>query len=72
MPEEDGCSLMRRIRARERITGGRLKAVALTAFADKEHESEALNAGFDAFIGKPLRPQMFAQTISDLVRYSNP
>jgi two-component system CheB/CheR fusion protein len=54
MPVEDGYSLIRRIRSAQIHADGRLAAIALTAFADKEHEDKAYAAGFDGFLGKPL------------------
>lgn len=49
MPEEDGISLIKSIRAKGDIT----KAVALTAFADNYYEKTALDSGFDMFLKKP-------------------
>ena len=49
MPGEDGISLIKSIRKE----GDNTKAVALTAFADVEHEREALQSGFDMFLKKP-------------------
>jgi CheY-like chemotaxis protein len=46
MPGEDGYSLIRRLRARERETGGRIPAVALTAHARVEDRMMALSAGY--------------------------
>ena len=62
MPEEDGFSFMRRIRSQGMYDDAKLPAIALTAYADKEHEKSAMAAGFDAFIGKPLQPLVLLDT----------
>lgn len=49
MPEEDGITLIKSIRAE----GNNTKSVALTAFADTYYEKKALEAGFDMFLKKP-------------------
>jgi CheY-like chemotaxis protein len=56
MPGEDGLSLIRRIRQRSESRGGRLPAVALSAFARSEDREAALGAGFDDFVTKPAMP----------------
>ncbi len=53
MPLEDGLSLLKSIRETDDTT----KAVALTAFVDKDHEKEILEGGFDMFIKKPALPE---------------
>ena len=59
MPEEDGYSLIRRLRQ----MGGerKLPAIALTAYARKQDADEALVAGYDCHLPKPVAP-------ADLVR----
>jgi CheY-like chemotaxis protein len=66
MPVEDGYSFIRRVRELPPTEGGRTPAIALTAFADKEHERAALKAGFDVFMSKPLNSQLLAQNIRTL------
>jgi CheY-like chemotaxis protein len=57
MPGLDGRSAIRRLRALEaRVGGKRLPAAALTANAFAEDKTVSLQAGFDAFISKPLKP----------------
>lgn len=63
MPMEDGYSFMRRVRQLEASEGGKTPAIALTAFADREHEREAFAAGFDVFMSKPLNAARLADTI---------
>jgi CheY-like chemotaxis protein len=54
MPEEDGLSFIRRVRALPREESGRVPAVALTAYARLEDRTRALRAGFNAHVAKPV------------------
>lgn len=54
MPEEDGLSFIRRVRALPRDEGGRIPAVALTAYARLEDRTTALRAGFNSHVAKPV------------------
>jgi signal transduction histidine kinase/CheY-like chemotaxis protein len=55
MPGEDGISLIRKVRALPKAEGGKTLAVALTAYARTEDRSEALVAGFDMHVSKPVQ-----------------
>ena len=67
MPGRDGYQLIRELRQRE--TGGRhLPAIALTAFSRDRDRTLALEAGFDAHVGKPLRPQ---QLLAEILRITS-
>jgi CheY-like chemotaxis protein len=55
MPGEDGYALIREVRAQEPTDGGRLPAIALTAFASNADREEALARGFDAHLAKPAK-----------------
>ena len=68
MPGEDGYSLIKKIRDAEKKTGGRLPAVALTAFARTEDRFAALTAGFNMHVPKPVEPAELALVISRLVK----
>ncbi|MCX5794134.1 MAG: response regulator [Elusimicrobia bacterium] len=57
MPEEDGYSLMRRIRALRPQEGGQVPAAALTAYATAQNRAEALRAGFQIYLPKPVDPE---------------
>ena len=56
MPDEDGYSLIRRIRELPDALG-RTPAIALTAFARSEDRTRALLAGFKAHVPKPIDPR---------------
>jgi CheY-like chemotaxis protein/HPt (histidine-containing phosphotransfer) domain-containing protein len=55
MPELDGLQVVQAIRARERISGGHLPVIALTAGSRKEERERCLAAGMDDFLSKPIR-----------------
>jgi len=57
MPQEDGYSLIRRIRARKTQAGGNVPTAAVTAYARPEDVRHALAAGFDLHLAKPLEPR---------------
>lgn len=68
MPEEDGYSLLQRIRqlpARKKV-----KAIALTAFAKPEDRDRALSAGFQVYLSKPVDPHDLMSAIATLVNSS--
>lgn len=54
MPDEDGYDLIERVRALPEESGGRIPAVALTAFARAADRAKALLAGYDAHVTKPV------------------
>ncbi len=56
MPAEDGYSLIRKIRRLPPQQGGRVPAVALTAFGRMEDRVSALTAGFQMHLPKPVEP----------------
>ena len=57
MPEMDGIEATARIRAKERLSGGRQLVVALTAHAMKGDEEKCLAAGMDGYLTKPIRAE---------------
>jgi CheY-like chemotaxis protein len=55
MPELDGFEVARTIRDWERIVGGHLPVIALTARSQKEDRERCLAAGMDDYLAKPVR-----------------
>jgi signal transduction histidine kinase/CheY-like chemotaxis protein/HPt (histidine-containing phosphotransfer) domain-containing protein len=55
MPEMGGFEATARIREKEKISGGHIPIVALTARAMKGDREECLQAGMDAYVSKPLK-----------------
>jgi PAS domain S-box-containing protein len=66
MPDQDGYSLLRAIRALPQSEGGLVPAIALTAAATVEDRSRALRAGFQLHVGKPVHPAELARAIATL------
>ena len=71
MPEEDGLTFIRRLRRRSPARGGRVPAVALSAYARAEDRAAALAAGFDAFVAKPAVPDDLLAKIHETLRDSD-
>jgi PAS domain S-box-containing protein len=67
MPEEDGNSLIKKIRALPVEQGGAVSAIALTAYARNEDRAKALEAGFQLHISKPIEPVDFINQVTNLV-----
>ena len=68
MPDEDGYSFLRTLRALPPERGGGVPAVALTAYARPEDRVRALSAGFQMHVPKPVQPTELAAVIASLSR----
>jgi signal transduction histidine kinase/ActR/RegA family two-component response regulator len=66
MADEDGFSLMRRIRALPTTEGGRIPSVALTAFAREDDRKRAISSGYTTYLGKPVDPDALASAVAHL------
>ncbi|MBW4604929.1 MAG: PAS domain-containing protein [Calothrix sp. FI2-JRJ7] len=66
MPQINGYELIRRVRALPQ--GQKIPALALTAFAQKEDQEEALKAGFWEYISKPVDPLQLLATVTQLIQ----
>lgn len=67
MPRMDGFELIAAVREMQDRRASRVPAIALTAFSRKEDQQKALEAGFDEFLAKPLRPAVLLQTVQAIV-----
>ncbi len=72
MPEEDGYSLIRRIRLRSPEKGGIVPAVALTAYAKIGDRVSILAAGFQMYLSKPTDPKELVAVVGSLARRKEP
>ena len=69
MPGEDGYSLMRTLRRKERERRERrIPALAVTAFARKEDRQQALAASFDDHLPKPVDPDRLVAAVAMLAK----
>ncbi|HEY9858235.1 MAG TPA: ATP-binding protein [Candidatus Obscuribacterales bacterium] len=66
MPDEDGYSLLRQVRALKPENGGKIPAIALTAYARTQDRTAALLAGFQSHIAKPVEPAELIAVIANL------
>ena len=66
MPGEDGYALIRKVRARRAEQGGRVPAVALTAYGRSEDRAKVLSAGFQVHAGKPIEPGHLVGIVASL------
>ncbi len=67
MPIMDGLEATRAIRAGEENSGQHLPIIAMTAGAMKGDEQRCLESGMDAYISKPIAPELLFETIERLV-----
>ncbi|YAF98233.1 MAG: PAS domain S-box protein [Nodularia sp. CChRGM 3473] len=67
MPQTDGYMLMRELRKRSPEQGGNLPAIALTAYAGEMNQQQALSAGFQLHIPKPVDPEALVKAIVNLI-----
>jgi PAS domain S-box-containing protein len=68
MPEMDGYALIQQIRKRRHDQGGNLPAIALTAYAGEINQQQALAAGFQLHLTKPIEPDRLVGAIAALVK----
>jgi signal transduction histidine kinase len=69
LPVDDGYELIRAVRARG-LSPERLPAIALTAYARREDQRLALQAGFQAHVAKPVEPAELINVVADAARTS--
>jgi signal transduction histidine kinase len=66
MPEQDGFDLIRHVRTLPPEAGGRIPAVALSAYARAEDRRRALLAGFNIHVAKPVDPAELLVVVASL------
>ena len=66
MPDEDGYSLIRKLRQLEAQRGGKLPAIALTAYAASDDRRQALLAGFQMHLTKPVDAAELVAVVASL------
>jgi PAS domain S-box-containing protein len=68
MPDMDGYALIRRVRTWTLESGGQIPAIALTAFARSYDHQQALSAGFQVHLPKPLNSEKLIVAVAKLVQ----
>jgi PAS domain S-box-containing protein len=72
MPREDGYSLIRKVRALSSQEGGRVPAVALTAYGRAEDRVRSLSAGYNMHVPKPVDPGELTTIIASISGRTTP
>jgi len=73
MPDEDGFSLIGKIRDLPNEQGGTVPAIALTAYARAEDRVQMLRSGFQMHLAKPVEPAELVAAVANLAgRTRNP
>ena len=70
MPGVDGYDLIRRIRGLPAASGGKVPAIALTAYTRTEDRLQALRAGYDMHVPKPVELAELVAVAATVVRRS--
>jgi two-component system, sensor histidine kinase RpfC len=70
MPEMDGVALVREIRYLDAMSASYMQILMLTGDATEDARQEALSAGADAFMTKPIRPVEMQESIARLAEKS--
>lgn len=68
MPEEDGYTLIRRVRTQELPLGIHTPAIAMTGFARDSDRKRAIASGFQLHLSKPVNPCQLMSLILKLTR----
>jgi PAS domain S-box-containing protein len=71
MPERDGYELIQKIRQLAPENGGRIPAVALTAYARIEDRLRILSSGFQMHVTKPIEPAELLTVVASLANRNN-
>ncbi len=66
MPGKDGYDLIREVRSRAPEQGGKIPAVAVTAYARAEDRMRALASGFQMHVAKPVDPNELIAVVASL------
>ncbi|MBC1312168.1 PAS domain-containing protein [Trichormus variabilis PNB] len=66
LPGEDGYALIRNVRALSPELGGQIPAAALTAYAGYAEYAQALAAGFQMHLAKPVEPYQLVSLVASL------
>jgi len=67
MPQVDGYDFLRQVRAMTAQSGGKIPAIALTAFARSEDRTRALMSGYQVHVSKPVEPAELVATVASVM-----
>ena len=66
MPVMDGYEFLRQVRLMKPENGGKIPAIALTAFARSEDRTRALMSGYQVHVAKPVEPGELVATVASV------
>ena len=66
LPGKDGYALIRAVRALGADAGGRVPAIALTAYSALEDSRNALRAGYQVHVAKPIDPSLLTHAVANV------
>ena len=67
MPDEDGYALIKKLRQQKAKRARGIPAIALTAYASPDDRAQALAAGFQIHLAKPIEPETLLSSIATAV-----
>jgi K+-sensing histidine kinase KdpD/ActR/RegA family two-component response regulator len=70
MPVEDGYTFIRKVRSLPSAKSASIPAAAVTAYARDDQRQQALAAGFQIHIAKPVDPPQLAKVVASLLRHN--
>jgi PAS domain S-box-containing protein len=70
MPDVDGYMLMQQVRTLPPEQGGQIRAIALSAYAGEINYQQAIAAGFQSHISKPVEPAELVAVVTSLAKRS--
>jgi CheY-like chemotaxis protein len=68
LPDEDGFSLLRKLRALPGPSGAPVPAIALTGYGGPDDAAHADRAGFQAHLTKPVELEVMLDTVARVLR----
>jgi PAS domain S-box-containing protein len=71
LPEMDGYMLMRQVKALQTAQKRQIPAIALTAYAGEINQRQALSAGYQMHLAKPVEPEELVKAIVTLTQRSD-
>jgi len=70
MAEQDGYSLIRKLRSLPPEQGGKIPAIALTAYSREEDRQQIIEAGFQHHLSKPIDPNKLISVVASIFHLS--
>ncbi len=71
MPEMDGFEATAAIREKEKISGGHIPVIAMTAHAMAGDKEQCFAAGMDGYVSKPVQVAKLIETIESAVKHES-